>query len=106
MDILNILLETQGVGLTVEQTAARDAFALKQVRTKRNNLLDLTDKYTASDFAMTDSEKTAILAYRQALRDITNTKPVLEWNSARVTNITWPTSPFVSEYDIIMSGIN
>lgn len=106
MDILNILLEKEGVGLTVEEEAAKDAYALEQIRTRRNNLLALTDKYTASDFAMTDSEKTAILTYRQALRDITNTKPELNWQTALVSNITWPASPFVTEYDMIMSGIN
>lgn len=106
MDILNILLEKKGTGLTAEETAAKDAYALEQIRTRRNNLLALTDKYTASDFAMTSSEKTAILAYRQALRDITKTKPELDWETALVSNITWPTSPFVSDYDMIMAGIN
>ncbi len=106
MDILNILLEKKGKDLTAEEEAAKDAYALEQIRTRRNNLLALTDKYTASDFSMTDSEKTAILAYRQALRDITKTKAELDWNTAKVTNITWPTSPFVSDYDMIISGIN
>ena len=55
---------------------------------------------------MTDSEKAAILTYRQALRDITNTKPELNWQTALVSNITWPVSPFVTEHDMIMSGIN
>jgi hypothetical protein len=106
MDILNILLEKKGTGLNAEEESAKDAYALEQIRTRRNNLLALTDKYTASDFSMTDSEKTAILAYRQALRDITKTKAELDWNTAKVTNITWPTSPFVSDYDMIISGIN
>ena len=106
MDILNILLEKKGTGLTAEEIAARDAYALEQVRRRRNNILNLTDKYTATDFVMTSSEKTAILAYRQALRDITNTKPTLDWNSAVVNNITWPSSPFVSDYDMIMAGTN
>ena len=106
MDILNILLEKRGINLTAEETAAKDAYALEQIRTRRNNLLALTDKYTASDFVMTDSEKAAILTYRQALRDITNTKPELDWNTAKVTNITWPTNPFVSQYDMMMAGIN
>jgi predicted RND superfamily exporter protein len=106
MDILNILLEKKGAGLNAEEESAKDAYALEQIRTRRNNLLALTDKYTASDFSMTDSEKTAILAYRQALRDITKTKAELDWNTAKVTNITWPTSPFVSDYDMIISGIN
>lgn len=106
MDILNILLEKKGKGLTAEEEAARDAYALAQVRQRRNNLLNATDKYTATDFAMSDSDKKAILEYRQALRDITKTKPTLDWNTAVVNNITWPTSPFVSDYDMILAGIN
>ena len=106
MDILNILLEKKGVNLTAEETAAKDAYALEQIRSRRNNLLNLTDKYMLADFSITAEEKTALTTYRQALRDITNTKPELDWNSGLVTNITWPTSPFISEYDMIMSGPN
>ena len=105
-DILDILLEKQGVNLTADEIAARDAYALEQVRIRRNNLLDLTDKYTSSDFPLTDTQRNNVLSYRQALRDITSTAITLDWNTAIVDNVTWPSSEFVSEYDIIMSGIN
>lgn len=106
MEILDILLEKQGTGLTTEEQTAVTAYALNQVRTRRDHLLSLTDKYTSSDFPLTDAQKTSILAYRQELRDITNTTPTLNWNSALVDNITWPTHEFVSEYDFMMAGVN
>ena len=43
----------------------------KKVRTKRNELLDATDKELMADRGHTEEELNAWKAYRQALRDIT-----------------------------------
>lgn len=108
MDILNILLDKgrNEEDLTAEELQAATNYGLEQVRERRNKLLDLTDKYTSSDFPLTDTQRTNILAYRQALRDITDTTPVVNWRTGLVDNITWPTSEFVTEHDFIMTGTN
>tara|TARA_X000001382_G_C3033372_1_gene135506 strand:+ start:151 stop:498 length:348 start_codon:yes stop_codon:yes gene_type:complete len=107
MDILDILLEKKGTGLTTEETTAATEYGLAQVRQRRDYLLGLTDKYTSSDFPMTDSQKSAMITYRQALRDITEeTIPVVDWKNGIVSNVTWPTHEFVSDFDFKSAGIN
>ena len=107
MDILNTLLEKEGAALTAEETAEATAYGLAQVRKRRDTLLGLTDKYTSSDFPMTDSQKSAMITYRQALRDMTTgTVPVVDWQSGMVSNMTWPTHEFVSADDFKSAGIN
>jgi hypothetical protein len=106
MDILNILLEKKGAGLTAEETAAATEYGLAQIRKRRDYLLGLTDKYTSSDFPMTDSQKSAMITYRQALRDITTTTPIVSWETGIVSNVTWPTHEFVSDSDFKSAGIN
>ena len=106
MDILNILLEKEGTGLTADETAAATEYGLAQVRKRRDYLLGLTDKYTSSDFPMTDSQKSAMITYRQALRDITNTTPIVNWENGIVSNVTWPTHELVSDSDFKSAGIN
>ena len=56
---------------------------------------------------MTDSQKSAMITYRQALRDMTTgTVPVVDWQSGIVSNMTWPTHEFVSDFDFKSAGIN
>jgi len=106
MDILNILLEKKGTGLTAEETAAATEYGLAQIRKRRDYLLGLTDKYTSSDFPMTDNQKSAMITYRQALRDITKTTPIVDWKNGIVSNVTWPTHEFVSDFDFKSAGVN
>ena len=56
--------------------------ALASLRRKRNSLLAETDWWASSDLTMT-AEQTA---YRQALRDITNSYSSLD-------DVVWPTKP-------------
>ena len=48
-----------------------------EIRSKRNALISETDYLLMSDYPLTEEKKAAVLAYRQALRDITlqNTFP-------------------------------
>ena len=55
---------------------------LNDLRRERNSLLAVTDWWASSDLTMT-AEQTA---YRQALRDITNTYQSLD-------TVVWPTKP-------------
>lgn len=55
---------------------------LRLLREERNRLIAETDWWASSDLSMT-AEQTA---YRQALRDITNTATSLD-------DVTWPTKP-------------
>ena len=55
---------------------------LETIRTKRNELLAETDWWASSDLTMTDKQ----IAYRQALRDITNT-----YNDP--ATVVWPDKP-------------
>lgn len=74
-------------GVTWAQLAAkRDeliaAQPLKELRAERNRLIAETDWWASSDLTMT-AEQTA---YRQALRDITNTYSSLD-------DVVWPVKP-------------
>ena len=60
---------------------------LKELRTKRNTLLDQSDKYVTIDFPHpTPEARQAWLDYRQALRDL----PSVTEDPA---NVVWPTPP-------------
>ena len=74
-------------GATWEEIAAkRDeliaAEPLKLLREERDRLIAVTDWWASSDRTMTTAQK----AYRQALRDITNSATSLD-------DVTWPTKP-------------
>jgi hypothetical protein len=105
MDIMNIILEKGGYdNCTAEEKTAADNYAYAQVRNRRDKLLGWTDKYAVPDFAhKTEDLKASILVYRQALRDITDTKPTLN-NYMIVNNITWPTHEYVTDEMILKSG--
>jgi hypothetical protein len=59
------------------------AYKLTELRTERNRLLAETDHWVLSDTADATSAQTA---YRQALRDITDSATSLD-------DVTWPTKP-------------
>ena len=67
-------------------SAKRDALIaaepLKLLRAERNRLIAATDWWAGSDHTMTDAQT----AYRQALRDITDSATSLD-------DVTWPTKP-------------
>lgn len=65
-----------------EVSSGFSAAKLEELRSERNQLLANTDWWASSDLTMT-AEQTA---YRQALRDITNTYSSLE-------DVVWPTKP-------------
>jgi len=55
---------------------------MRLLREERDRLIAVTDWWASSDLTMTDAQT----AYRQALRDITNSATSLE-------DVTWPTKP-------------
>ena len=55
---------------------------LKELRAERDSLIAATDWWAGSDRTMTDAQT----AYRQALRDITDSASSLD-------DVTWPTAP-------------
>jgi hypothetical protein len=70
-----------------------DAQPLKELRTKRNTLLEQTDRYAITDFPYgTDDDKQARLTQRQALRDLPSLVTPLEGGSMKlwVTNENGP----------------
>jgi len=54
---------------------------------RRNKYLQLTDKYVLPDFPLSEDLKSAIITYRQLLRDLPN-------QSGFPNNIVWPEQPF------------
>ena len=70
-----------------------DAHPLKRLREERNNKLKQTDFLTVSDFPHPSEDiRSAWLAYRQKLRNITATEtPSLDEKYQLV--VTWPTPP-------------
>jgi hypothetical protein len=67
-------------------SAKRDALVaaepMKLLRAERDRLIAATDWWASADLNMTEAQT----AYRQALRDITNTYSSL-------TDVVWPTKP-------------
>ena len=64
-----------------------DAHSLKKLRTKRNTLLEQTDRYAITDYPHTTPEvRQAWLDYRQALRELPSTTEDPE-------NPVWPVRP-------------
>ena len=55
---------------------------MKELRAERDKLIAATDWWASSDLTMTDAQT----AYRQALRDITDSATSLD-------DVTWPTAP-------------
>lgn len=58
----------------------------KSVRSKRNRLLNETDKYMTLDYPISREDQDKLKEYRQALRDITKQEGFPE-------NVIWPTKP-------------
>jgi hypothetical protein len=78
-----------------------DELKLVEIRTKRNELLINTDKYSLTDYPhATDEIRQAWLTYRQDLRNITNNLDLsvitLEFDSLsniQINNLTFPNPP-------------
>ena len=92
------LVNGQMVDMTAEEIAARQAEekewndgafnrAMKNLRTKRNNLLTESDWTVLPDSPIAD--KTAWQNYRTELRDLTNGLTTVE----EVDAVIWPTKP-------------
>ena len=65
-----------------------DDVIAKQVRAKRDRLIAETDYLAMSDYPLSDEDKAAVMAYRQALRDV----PTQEGFPREVV---WPEVPAV-----------
>ena len=73
--------------LTAKHEELVAAKPLKELRTKRNTLLEQTDKYIVADYPhATPEKKQEWLDYRQALRDLPNV-------TEDPANPVWPTAP-------------
>lgn len=78
-----------------------DELKLVEIRTKRNELLINTDKYSLTDYPhATDEIRQDWLTYRQDLRNITNNLDLsvitLEFdslNNIQINNLTFPNAP-------------
>lgn len=68
--------------VSAKQTELEAALPLKLLRAERNQRLANTDWWASSDLTMTEAQT----AYRQALRDITNTYTSLD-------DVVWPEVP-------------
>lgn len=77
-----IAYDANGDEVAYDASALAAWDALNDLRKERNSLLAVTDWWASSDLTMT-AEQTA---YRQALRDITNTYTSLD-------DVVWPEKP-------------
>ena len=68
--------------ITAKISELQAAEPLRLLREERNRLISETDWWASSDLTMTAEQ----IAYRQALRDITNTYQSLD-------TVVWPTKP-------------
>ena len=80
VETFNISADEMSWRLSSDELAVE---ALAMLREQRNSKLAETDHWVLSD---TDSASSEQLAYRQALRYITNT-------ATSLNNVTWPTKP-------------
>lgn len=67
--------------------AEKQAAVMAHIRSSRNNYLAASDWTQAADSPLSDSEKAAWAAYRQALRDI----PASDYTS--YADVVWPVAP-------------
>ena len=69
-----------------------------RLRFERNKLLAKSDWMAGSDVEMSEEWKT----YRQALRDLpeTHPEPKLDDTNGELINVTWPTRPKLSKWEI------
>ncbi len=99
-DYANTLLEKGGYdNLTAEELTNVDETAMLELRRIRDGLLKETDKYSVSDFPMSDEERTAITQYRQELRDLPSTQTPMfqEDGGSMLRNVAFPTNSFVTD---------
>lgn len=75
--------------ITAKWPATKAEIALEKLRNARNKRIALTDWWASSDLTMS-AEQTA---YRQALRNITDTQTPDVDDYLELTNVTWPTNP-------------
>jgi len=61
----------------------------KEIRMRRQDLLQLSDWTQAADSPLSDSKKAEWQTYRQALRDMPDTYS----SETHINNIVWPTRP-------------
>ena len=73
----------------------KNIYKWNQLRKIRNNLLNISDRYSNPDFPhKTEEIKEKWKQYRQDLRDIPQTYPDVDLNpTGNLTNVTWPTLP-------------
>ena len=86
--------DTQLITWEQVQELAEEAsieWALRKLREERDRRLSETDWWAVADRTMTPEQR----AYRQALRDITNTAhPELDWNDQLdLASVNWPVKP-------------
>jgi hypothetical protein len=99
-DYANTLLEKGGYSnLTASERSSVDEEAMLELRRIRDGLLKETDKYTIVDFPLSAEEHTAIIQYRQELRDMPTTQsPMFEDDGgSTLQNVTFPTNQFVTD---------
>lgn len=77
-----IAYDANGDEVAYDASALAAWDALNDLRKERNSLLAVTDWWASSDLTMTAEQ----IAYRQALRDITNTYTSLD-------DVVWPEKP-------------
>ena len=75
--------------LTAKWTATKAEIALEKLRNARNKRIALTDWWASSDLTMTPEQT----AYRQALRNITDTQTPSVDEYLDIINVTWPVNP-------------
>ena len=73
---------TDWTTVSAKVTELTAAEPMKALRAERDRLIAATDWWASSDLTMTDAQT----AYRQALRDITESATSLD-------DVTWPTKP-------------
>lgn len=80
----------EGIPVTTQNIAeANSAWAYKLLRAERDARLSECDWWGVSDRTMTEEQA----AYRQSLRDITDTQTPEINDGLQLTNIVWPTKP-------------
>lgn len=77
-----------GVEVKEVESVLTEEQASRQVRTKRDYLLSVSDYYVMPDYPSTEEGLTKVKAYRQALRDITK-------QESFPVDVVWPTKPSV-----------
>ena len=99
IDVPNTLLEKGYEGLTSAEVSAVLEYALNEIRSRRNNLLKLTDVYALPDYPFaSEADRQSFLDYRKSLRDFPiGLSPTYNTKTMELQGVDFPSHSLITD---------